>query len=359
MLSLKSSLSLRINAQKIEDNIQYIRTRLSQSTQLMAIVKADAYGLGAVRMSQLLEKSGVDCLGIANVKEGVSLRSAGIEVPIIILNEVSPDQYQDLLSFNLTATLYTEDGISRYGAFLKDNNQSATVHLKVDTGMSRIGCQPSEVMDRVKQLKAHSLLKLEGVLSHFANAENCRSIYTQKQYQTFLQIKDTIEQEVSVKTYHIANSSAVENYPDTHMNMVRVGLLIYKDSIQFDSNIEHILNIKAGTAVGYGNQYIPKEDTRIAVVGGGYADGIPTSLGGKGKVLIQETLFPIVGRVCMDSTIIDLGNNSTTIQEGCKVTFIGKQGNAELALSQLAEWSGTNERELMCGVGSRVIRYYY
>ena len=364
-----------INLNNIAHNTRELK-KLSKSKHFMAVVKADAYGHGAVAVAKIVLENGADNLAVATVQEGIELREAGIDAPILIFGW-TPHEYADLLvKYELMQTVFSMEQAEQLSSGIsKGTGEKINIHLKIDTGMNRLGFQVNEKsFDEIVKVFDIGNLKILGAYTHFAEADNRSSDFTLIQLKLF---KDFIAElegrglEFPIK--HSANSAAIIDYPDTHMDMIRPGVSIYglypdlamKDKIElkpvmrFLANVAHINHISKGETVSYGRTFKAQENRRIATISAGYADGYSRLLSNIGRVIINNSFAPIVGRVCMDQFMVDITHIQQDIQSGDEVILFGANDN-DLAVSvdEIAQITGTINYEIICMVNKRVPRVY-
>ncbi|NQY73938.1 MAG: alanine racemase [Candidatus Margulisbacteria bacterium] len=348
-----------INLAQYSNNLLAIKQAIKPSIKIMAVVKADAYGLGAQSISARAEKEGVSYLGVATVWEGQELRESGITIPILVLSEPEETAIDSLFTFNLTPTVYSSK-------FLKILNQRAVsladcvkVHIKVDTGMGRIGCQSGECVQWIVSIQKLHGIELEGLYSHFANADQPSSTYSLKQLVIFQSILEKLKKrKIQIPLIHMANSHGTYHFVDSHFDMVRIGISGYKNIVTLKNKVIQIRRHPKGNYISYGNEYCTKEQTWIATVSMGYADGLPISLGKQGRVLIGGNAYPIAGRITMDMTMVDLGPHLPRFDVGEEVVFLGKQISEEITIDEICQKAGIIPYEFLCGIGKRVKRIY-
>lgn len=347
-----------IDLKQYHRNLLQIRSKLASTTKLMAIVKADGYGHGAVHMARTAVQSQADYLGVAWLSEAVDLRTNGIQTPILLLSEPVRDFSTEIVGMNITQTVYTKSLIDSLNEKAKFFNKKAKVHIKVDTGMGRIGCHPNHVIEIIKKIQQCKYLELEGIFTHFANADRTDLDATEHQFKIFQKVLHLIESTgIKIPMKHAANSDAFHNYPQTHLDIVRVGLASYQQVLTIKSYVGYLKRVPANTSISYGSEYTTQKETTIATIMIGYADGFPRELGNKGHVLIRGKRFPIVGRVCMDMLMADIGDDPT-INMGDDVVLIGKQENESITIPELCKTSHQIPYEIMCGISKRVPREY-
>jgi alanine racemase len=358
---------VEINFSAIKENLSYYRNLIESSTKILIMVKAASYGSGAVKMSEYLQKVGVDYLGVAYADEGVELRNNGITLPILVMN-AQEDGFNDIINHQLEPAIYSFDMLDSFVKHLIMHNlENYPVHLKIDTGMRRLGFEPEAIHQVIDILQAQPEIKLKGVYSHLADADNpVDENFTLKQIERFQEATNILSERLSYKFIkHILNTEGTARYTNAQMDMVRIGIGIYGYSsnpkvqsslipaIGWKSVISQIKKIKQGETVGYSRTFIAPRDMSIAVVPVGYADGFKRSLGnGEGGFYVQEKWCPIIGNVCMDMTMIDVTDVITF--EGDSVEIIGKNQS----LSSLSDKMKTIPYEVLTSISRRVHRVY-
>lgn len=357
---------VEISIPDILHNISGLKKLLNRGVKFMAVVKADAYGHGAVAVSKAIEKK-VDCLAVATLSEAMELKNAGIKKPVLILGESQPSNAEDIVKGGYIQTVYTlglAKALSKAAFRLK---KQARVHLKIDTGMGRVGVNYNEAEGLFKEISGLPNIKIEGIFTHFAGAEEMDE-FTAEQLKRFRSFISKIDSAGYV--LHAANSAAVLYRKESQFDMVRVGLSMYglypsgtkegkidlKPALQFKTHVIYVKKVPAGTPLSYGSTYMTKRPTTIATLPAGYADGLPRALSNRGEVLIRGKRYPIVGRVCMDMTLIDVGDSKIRI--GDEVVLIGRQGKYSITADDIAKIADTISYEIICGIGKRVPRIY-
>ena len=358
---------IEINLNAIRKNIHLVKDRLSSDTKCLVMVKANAYGTGLIKVGQYIEKIGADYLGVAYTDEGVTLRKNGVNCPILVMN-VGIDDFQDCINYQLEASVYSLSILDEFVKMLIANEiKGFPIHLKVDTGMKRLGIHPNEVEKFITILKSQPEITLKGVYSHFAESDNTENPnFTNSQLKTFLDVCSKISERVSGSFIrHMSNSDGLLNFPKSQLDMVRFGLVVYGISnntkinrsltsvIKWSSQVAQIKTVKKGETVGYGRAYTAKNEMRIAIIPLGYADGFRRSLGnGKGSVFIKGQVFYTVGNVCMDMIMIDISNED--VLPGDLVEIIGEHQS----LIQFARLLDTIPYEVLTSLSDRVHRNY-
>ena len=358
---------IEINLNAIRKNIHRVKDRLSSDTKCLVMVKANAYGTGLIKVGQYIEKIGADYIGVAYTDEGVTLRKNGVDCPILVMN-VGIDDFQDCINYQLEASVYSLSILDEFVKMLIANEiKGFPIHLKVDTGMKRLGIHPNEVEKFITILKSQPEITLKGVYSHFAESDNTENPnFTNSQLKTFLDVCSKISERVSGSFIrHMSNSDGLLNFPKSQLDMVRFGLVVYGISnntkinrsltsvIKWSSQVAQIKTVKKGETVGYGRAYTAKNEMRIAIIPLGYADGFRRSLGnGKGSVFIKGQVFYTVGNVCMDMIMIDISNED--VLPGDLVEIIGEHQS----LIQFARLLDTIPYEVLTSLSDRVHRNY-
>ena len=365
----------------LERNLDAIRSHI-EFRKILLPVKANAYGHGLIEHSGgqfaaalprfLEERSAVDWFGVATVEEGVRLRAAGITTPILKLSQTQNHELARAVQAQLTLTVGDPVSIWAASAAAEAADQMANVHLKIDTGMRRLGC-PVALAPRLAELiKEAPYLNLQGVFTHFAAAENPEEDdFTSRQITQFAEVLDLIESTIGhgIELKHAANSAAVERHPSSWFDMVRPGILSYgypqspdkpvsvRPVLSVISHVSFVKAVHAGETVSYGRTWVAPRDTRIATISIGYGDGYPRLVSNKAEVLIQGRRYPQVGTVCMDQTMVDLGPESE-ITVGEQVTLLGRDGSEVIGADDLGVLAQTISYEVLTGLTERLSRMY-
>lgn len=344
--------------------------------EVCAVVKADAYGHGAVEVARAAIRGGATLLAVALVSEGTGLRRAGIDAPVMLLSQASPGEMDELVAQRLEPTVYTHDGIRSLAAAVERAGGSAKspvpVHLKVDTGMNRVGAAPDEVLDLARLIGAMPGLALASVFTHLAVADDPADERTAGQIEAYRAVLGELEAAgVAVSLRHAANTAAAVAHPDARFDMVRIGIGLYGLSpgpavvagcptvpvMSLHARVAHVKTVPAGAAVSYGLRYELGRPSTIATVPLGYADGVPRALSANGgEVLIGGARRPIAGTVTMDQIMVDCGDD--TVSVGDEVVLFGRQGDETVSVAEWARRVGTIDYEIVCGVSHRVPRRY-
>ncbi|MDR2807968.1 MAG: alanine racemase [Spirochaetaceae bacterium] len=357
---------LIIHLDKFRHNIKCVQERVGTHPLLCVPVKADAYGHGAVAIANTALSAGAACFAIARVEEGIQLRRAGITAPILFLSLASPQDLRRIAIYRLSPFVAEHQDISRLVYTASNIGVKISVHLKIDTGMGRIGCRPEDALNLARHIANSPALEYSGTATHLAvsDSQDPSDIqYTNHQLSIFADAVAAIRQAgIDPGIVHAANSGAVIQHPAAYQDMVRPGIVLYGYSpipgfpvepvMEMCSAIIFIKKVRAGESISYGRTWTAPEDTQIATIPVGYADGLPRLLSGKHRVLIKKKFYPLVGRICMDQCMVDLGPN-TDIRRGEPVTIFG--GDADSA-SVIADTLGTIPYEIICAIKKRVPR---
>ncbi len=369
VLSLRTSAHIDLAA--LEANYRAVKSVTAPDATLLCVIKADAYGHGAVEVGRRLEAIGAPYFGVATIEEGRELREEGISVPILVLSGVMPwESLEPLVEYDLNPVIVTAEMLERIAHF--ESRRPLKVHVKVDTGMGRLGCAPGEVDSLAKRLAGLKHVEVEGIMSHFASSER-RDDYGVKQVEGFRRVLHVfLDHGIAPRFSHMANSSAICNYPEAHFTMVRPGIVLYgaypdaalagrlrlTPVMTWSSRVASVRTIPEGVSLSYGRTYVTSRATKIAYIPVGYADGYPVGLSNKGAVLIHGTRCPVVGRVCMEWILADV-TNAGDLRPGEEVVLIGSSGDGEtMTADEVAAQADTIPYDILCGVSRRVPRLY-
>jgi len=352
-------------------NLQQICQRVAPA-QVMAVVKANAYGHGAVAIAHAALTAGASCLGVARIEEGIELRNSGITAPILVFGGVLSGQIDSFLVNKLEMTVYTPKIVGEIVGRCQSLNCRARLHVKIDTGMGRVGVAHQRAVKFIQRITTLSQLELVGVCTHFATSDEYDKTFAKLQLEWFQQVLAQLEtMKISVPVIHAANSGAILDLPESYFNLVRPGMMLYgwypspetsesipiKPVMRFKSSVLHVKQIAAGESVSYGRKFVAQHPTWIATIAAGYGDGYNRLLSNQGTVLIRGKKYPVVGRVCMDLIHADLGAE-TSVQPGDEVVLFGKQGSAEVSVYEICEKLQTIPYEVCCWIAARVPRIY-
>jgi alanine racemase len=357
----------------VRENVRVLRAAVAPA-RVLAVVKADGYGHGSVRVARAAIEAGAVGLGVALVEEGVTLRDAGIDAPILVLSEPVPDAAATVVAFGLTPVVYTAAGIEALAKAVAASaaEQPLPVHLKVDTGMHRIGVAEREAPHLARLVVAHAELRLAGVCTHFAVSDEPDNPYTNEQLERFDRVLTAIRAEgIDPGVVHTANTAGALAFPAARCDMVRAGIGIYgvapapelsgvvplRPALAVKARVSYVKPVAAGERVSYGLRYALPRDAHIATVPIGYGDGVPRNLAGHGgEVLVHGRRCPIAGTVTMDQLMVDIGD--LPVERGDEVVLLGRQGAEEITADEWAKRLGTIAYEIVCGIGPRVPRVY-
>ncbi len=363
---------VEIELENIRHNLRELRKLVGKDTVLMVVVKANGYGHGAVEIAGLALNHGASYLGVALLEEGIQLRRAGLGAPILILSYTPEESAEAVVRFGLSQTVYTMDLARALSRAAVAQRKNARVHVKVDTGMGRIGLRPEDVVGFVREIIGLPGIRLEGVFTHFAAAEKEDKSYTNAQMDKFTRVLENLEDKgIYVPLVHAANSAAVIDLPSTYFNMVRVGLALYglypaqtpslrvnlKPAMAWKARISYLKTVPPGTSISYGCTYTTDREARIATLPLGYADGYRRALSNRAEVLVRGRRAKVVGSVCMDQMMVDV-TDIPAVSMGDEVVLMGKQGEEEISAEELAGLLGTINYEVVTTVGGRVPRLY-
>jgi alanine racemase len=347
-----------------------VRTLKPEGAELMAVVKANGYGHGDVPVARAAIEAGAGWLGVALVEEGLRLREAGVDAPILLLSELPRDAEKDVLASDLTPTVYSAEKASALADAGRAIGRRVRVHLKVDTGMHRVGIAPEPAMELARSLRDDGI-EIEGVWTHLARSEEIEVPTTADQLQRFRTFLDELATAgIRPRYRHAANSGATMAWPQSHLDLVRVGVAMYgivpgpdlagkadlRPAMSLRSRVSHVQRLREGEAISYGHTYRLDRDSTIATVPIGYADGYVRALSNTGRILIRGKRYGVAGIVTMDQVMVDLGDDPVAI--GDEVVLFGGQAGEEIRAEEVAGWAGTIGYEIVCGVSERVPREY-
>lgn len=361
-----------IHLDNIRANLLAIREAVGPDRKILIAVKANAYGHGAVAVSRTAEAAGIDWLGVATVPEGLQLREAGIRLPILKLSHAFPEEMTAAVRGGITLAVCDRTNAEALQAVCEAMDTETPVHLVIDTGMSRIGAQPAEAAGVAAFLAERCpRLRIQGVFTHLPVSDAADPTYTRAQVQRFRDAVAEVEARLGrkIELVHCSNSGGVLGHPDAWLDLVRPGIMIYGfypdagtprsipllPGLSFRTRVSFLKRIKAGTQVGYGLTWTATRDTWLATLPVGYADGFNRLFSNRGRVLIGGRSYPVVGRVCMDQCMVDLGPE-TTVQVGDPVVLIGRSGDQEITVDEWAQALGTITYEVTCQINARVER---
>lgn len=358
-------------------NYNQVKGIVGKDVAVAPVVKADAYGHGAVNAAARLERAGADRFIVAFIEEGLELRDAGIKAPILLIGPIFPDDSDYIIRRDLTPVVFNMEQIDALDRSAKESGRCVKVHIKVDTGMGRLGIPPEDLAGFVKDISVRRNIIIEGIMTHFAEVDAGDMEFAIRQLKVF---KEALEElrikrikginKIDPPIVHAANSSAIICFNESHFNMVRPGLMLYgsypagntkniylRPVMSLVSKVAQVRQIPKGRSIGYGKSFITKRDSLIATIPIGYADGYSRRLSNRGHVIIRGKTFPIIGNVCMDMTMVDVTDHHG-VCVGDEAVLIGKQGDQAIRAEDLAEVVGTIPYEILSCIGKRVPRVY-
>ncbi len=363
---------VEVNLDNIKFNLNQVKKNVPEETLIMAVVKADAYGHGVLPVAEAAVEAGADRLAVALPEEGRELREADYELPIQILGEVLPEQVSILVENDLIPTISKLETVELLNELAGKKDVIKKVHVKVDTGMGRIGVFPDNAVDFIKEVMSFKNIEVEGLMTHFAKADEEDKDYTYNQWDQFQMVIDRLaEENIEIPIKQAANSATIIDLPHMSLNMVRPGIMMYglrpshevdqdfklKPALSWKAKIVYLKEVPPGTGISYGATYITEKNAKIATIPMGYADGYSRLLSNKGEVLIKGQRAPIRGRVCMDQFMVDV-TDIDDVEIGDEAVLIGKQGDEEFSATEMADIIGTINYEITCDITKRVPRIY-
>ncbi len=359
-------------------NIESIQEKIAKDTKMIAVIKTDGYGHGAKQIAQVLEEEQqVWGYAVATAEEAFILRDSKIQKPILALGYTFPYSYERFIKEDIRSTVFTLDTAKELSDIAVKNKKNCKIHLKIDTGMTRIGINPdAEGLALIRQICALPSLEIEGIFTHFATADERDKTKTYHQMSLFQEFAEQVEQEIQQKIpmKHCSNSAGIVELPEANMDAVRAGIILYglwpSDVVQSNNRIQlkpmftlksrvvYVKTVPKGQEISYGGTYTTMRETKVATICIGYGDGYPRSLSNVGVVLLQGQRVPILGRVCMDQFMVDVTDLDLPVCVGDIVTLIGKDGRECITMEELGKLSGRFNYELVCDIGKRIPRIY-
>lgn len=365
-----------VNITNLDYNIKNIKEKVGPGKKISGILKADAYGHGLVKIATVLRANGIDSFGVATLSEGLRLRKAGFLLEEIIVLSPTPDPYVDtIIEHRLSPTVCDFKNAEAISKAAQKEGIIIKGYISVDTGMGRVGYNPddSTSIEDIKMIQNLPNFKIQGLLSHFATSDEADKTYAALQEQRFMVFyKELIKAGIEIPYRTLANSAAVMEIASSHYEMVRCGMILYgcypsdevdkkqlqlKPAMSVKANIIHLKKVPAGTSISYGRKYTTKQDSLIATIPIGYADGLPRPYSSKGKVIVNGVFAPIAGTICMDICMIDV-THVPYVRLGDEVTIMGKQGIYEITAEDIAAATGTINYEVICAFGQRLPKVY-
>lgn len=367
----KYTTSIEVDLDAIAHNVRAVQERVAPA-QVMAVVKANAYGHGASEVARTALDAGATWLGVARVIEGAQLREAGITAPILVMSYALPTEMQAAVVYDLTMTLTELEPAQALSAAADQLHRTMNAHIKVDTGMGRAGLLPDEIVPFLNTLRTLPRLSIQGVYTHFATADDPDPAYAQYQFEVFKQVLSDVEAaDFNIPIYHAANSAAIMYHPETHLDMVRVGIAMYglhpnaalkpafeiRPALTLKSHVARVKWLPAGSSLGYGRAFVTQKDSHIALVPVGYGDGYHRLISNRGMVLVNGKRVPITGRISMDQLIVDV-SGAGEVRVGEEVVLVGRQGKERITAEEVAQWAETINYEVTTSLLARVPRFY-
>ncbi len=361
----------RVNLDAVEANIDSMKGNLKDGVKMIVVIKADGYGHGGLQIARMLaDKACVWGYAVATLDEAVVLKKGGVKKPVLVLGCIFPDQREQAVKYGIRMTVYTGEMAEEVSALAGRLGRKAYLHIKIDTGMSRLGFMPDEESAKeIAYIAGLPDLVLEGMFTHFSKADETDKTFTKKQFEEYLWMKDALAAKgVAFPYYHCSNSAGIIDFPEADMNLVRAGISTYglypseevhkenvplKPAMELISHVAHVKWVEKGTAVSYGGTFVTDRRTKIATVPVGYGDGYPRSLSNKGYVLIHGRKARILGRVCMDQFMVDV-TDIADVKYGDRITMIGNDGEEKLPVEVLSDLAGRFNYEFVCNLGKRV-----
>lgn len=365
-----------INLDAIRYNLINIQKHIGDKTKILAVIKADGYGHGSIPIAKYLSREKlVYGFGVSTVREAVVLRKAGINMPVLILGYVFPADFETVINYDITTTVFQLKTAKILSETAQKLNKTASIHIKIDTGMGRIGFIPDKkAITDIKSITELPNIYVEGIFTHFACADCKDKSSSDEQIKKFDLAVTMLEKEgISIPVKHICNSAGIIEFDKSHLDLVRAGIIMYglypsdevnknkislKPAMSVKSRVSFVKTVPAGTPISYGSVYVTDSERKIATISIGYADGIFRALTGKGEVIIRGKRAKIVGKICMDQMMADV-TDIDGVMQGDTVTVIGKDGDEEITMEEISKKADTFNYEFVCGFQRRVPRIYY
>lgn len=363
-----------IDLDNLANNMKEIRRLTDKKAKVTAVIKADGYGHGAKYIAQTLLENGADRFAVAVLDEALELRNSDVTVPILVLGYTQPDRAKAIIENNIEQAVYSYELAKALSEEAVKQNKEAKIHIKLDTGMGRIGLRADEsAIDCIKEIYELPNLTIEGMFTHFAIADEKDKTYTEEQFNKFMWVANRLEEEgIKIRLKHCGNSATIIDLPKMHLDMVRAGIILYglapsqdveldkinlKQVMSLKVRITHVKEINSGESVSYGRKFIASKKSKIASLPIGYADGYTRMLSGKAEALVNGIRVPVVGRICMDQCMIDV-TGIEDVKVGDEVVLFGEQKGSFISIDEIAEKLGTINYEVVCMIGKRVPRVY-
>lgn len=363
----------QIDLAAVQKNIKAIRASIRKESKLMVVLKADGYGHGAVPIAKRIDDI-ADAYGVAIVEEAVELREVGIQKPILILGYTASHLYDKLIQYDITQTIFQYETAYELNEVAKKAGKTVRIHIKLDTGMSRIGFSATEQsIEEIVKISKLSNLSMEGIFTHFAKADEIDKGATTLQYQRFMEMLEQLEQRgVRFAIRHASNTAAIIDLPEYNLDMVRCGIgtygmypsvdvqknrVVLTPAMELKTHVSYVKELPKGVGISYNGTYVTERPMRVATIPVGYGDGYPRLLSSKGRVLIHGKSAPILGRICMDQFMVDV-SDIPQVKQNDDVTLMGRDGYECIPAEEIAGYAGTLNYEIVCEVGKRIPRVY-
>lgn len=363
-----------VDLDAIASNIKNIRAKVDKNSGIIGIIKADAYGHGSVETAKVLLDNGADWLAVAVVDEGLNLRKNGITAPILLLGYTPELRLNDVINNGFIQTVYSYDTAKKLSDAASALGKKAVIHIKIDTGMGRIGYRVNEESaDEIVKISKLPNIDVNGMFTHFSTADEADKAYTLEQYNKFVKMNDMLEERgLHIPVKHAANSAAIMDFDNMMFNMVRPGIILYgaypsdevkkenlslSPAMSIKTHVSYVKDVNEGDSISYGRKYIAPSKRRIATIPVGYADGFIRAYSKGGKVLVRGEYAPIVGRICMDQFMVDV-TDIDGVEVNDEVVLMGKQGDKEITADFIASVLDTINYEVFCTLSKRVPRQY-
>jgi len=364
-----------IDLDAIAHNVRQIKEIIGPRVEMMGVVKADAYGHGVPEVVRTLLENGVTQLAVSMLDEAIQIRQMGIDVPILVLSYTDPVRAEEIVNYRVTQTVFSHDLAEALSKAAVKLNKSAKVHIKVDTGMTRVGFMPGySAVKHITEIGKLPGVVIEGLFTHFASADEKDPEYTKLQFERFINLCNELGRVgIHVPVKHVCNSAGTIQFPEMHLDLVRPGIILYglypsrevdkakislKPAMALKANVIYVKDVEKDVCISYGRTFKTSRQSKIATIPIGYADGYTRLLSNKGKVLVNGEIAPIVGRICMDQCMIDVTDLKSEVKVGDEVVLFGCQGGKSIGVEEVADLIGTINYELVCIVGKRLPRVY-
>ncbi|CAM0496714.1 alanine racemase [Thermoanaerobacter kivui] len=357
----------------IVNNLNEVKRLIGNKVKIMGVVKANAYGHGACQVAKVLIENGVSYLAVATVDEALELRDCGIKSPILIFDYTPLTQAKDLIEYHITQTVFDIKYVRELGKMALNKGKKAKVHVKIDTGMGRIGYTDLEIAQReIEEMANMKGIELEGIFSHFSTSDEKDKTYSEMQFDMFKKLLEKLkERKIDIPLKHIANSGAILDIEYSYLDMVRPGIILYgsypseevqkranlKQTMSFKTKVVYVKEVPEGSYISYGRTFVTKRKSKIATLPVGYADGFNRLLSNNHHVLIKGKYAPVVGRICMDQCMIDV-TDVDNVEVGDEVVIFGMQQDKKITVDEIAKKLNTIPYEVYCGISRRVPRIY-